>query len=975
MSKDQSVGSRVSPDLIQQIVQREKILGKSREGDARKSLLLNANTAWVKLRSSVNRIDEDKLKQSGKTLDDLLVDRELSFDISTTTLEAESFILIGGTKATQEGSKLGKERTGISRNGSVNDSSKAYNNFSGEYGLGYRPMPGITDVTIASKNTYGTLMEATVKFKVFSVEDLEICELLYFRPGYTALLEWGHSVYVDNESSIKQTGIDTGTISDEFFFSAKDSMQIDDAIESYRSKANGNYDGMYAYITNFSFDFESDGSYNCTVKLVSRGVILEGLKPTKTSDKTDEEDEKTDPVSRMARSIYHYIFGNLTVGKKYGKFDGKKYLETRRLTKIANFLESFQVFSMETDIEGHFLGDKLDSTFPLHFITLRDFLMIVNRMNSLTDPRKLPTKRKTDEIFDLSYGNKFVTFPDHISADPIVAFPPKAPTGESKSLNGKSGRLGWFTKAKSAGEIYKACTIDKLGKDIEEYVKSTEGGTNDVLNIMVSTYAIEKSINDTLEGAQDENASVYQIVKDVLNNVQAALAEVNTLDLHYNHTTNRYQVVDRNHTVPGGLPVINMTGLETTVSNLSINSTISRAASTQVAIAAQGNQGNYKENVAAILEWNRGAIDRHIPIRTTDENVKDEDSIKAKEKYLAKLYNFYYKWNDRGGVFSIQNYVAEDMESLRSEINADMQTLRNFYSVKNSTPVQGVVPVELSFDLMGIHGFIIGTTFKINKGLLPSKYDNWAYIVTGIENKISNNKWITSIKTQFFPDRNITAEARKNLKQQSTSTSPSIQRDGALVGDQEVATGACGPVVKLEKNQIPNALNPTGEIRVNATSYAYKKTFENPTTGVKSMCARYSYSFGYHYSKYVKSNGSYRATQDLYPAGGNANQPGYHNNLVGLGYSKISIGQNITKAELINYLSSGIQYNYGDIVAYWANDGGGSHKQYGHTQFYVGNINNVKWSSSVPTNYGGNFPYSRRDSKCWNLLLFRAPLT
>ena len=61
--------------------------------------------------------------------------------------------------------------------------------------------------------------------------------------------------------------------------------------------------------------------------------------------------------------------------------------------------------------------------------------------------------------------------------------------------------------------------------------------------------------------------------------------------------------------------------------------------------------------------------------------------------------------------------------------------------------------MELSFDIQGIYGFVIGTTFKINKGFLPPKYDNFAYIITGISHSIQDNKWITSVKTQFFPDR------------------------------------------------------------------------------------------------------------------------------------------------------------------------------------------------------------------------------
>ena len=793
MAKD-GIGSRVSVDLINQLEKRQEIVSKKGE-NSRKAYLLSANTPWVKLRSSVNRIDEDKLKQEGKTLDDVLNNKEDALNIlrATTSLQAESFILAGGLTSTDN-----SIRSGINRNSNELSTKNAYSNFTGDYGLGYRPMPGITSVNIKSKGTFGTLSEANVNFKVHSVEELEICELLYFRPGYTALLEWGNSVYVDNDGNIKQTGVDIATIGDKLFFSKTGTgfETLTNEINIRRSSSDGNYDGLFGFITNFSFDLQKDGSYDCSVKIVSAGSILEGLKPTKTSDKTNEEDDDAEEENRKYKSIYHYIFHYLRVGKRSGQFEGKDHLKKYKQNKVAQYLDPFQVFSYETDIEGHYLGDQFNETFPLHYITLGSFLMMVNKLNSWRDPKKTPGKDDPDFIlFDTSFGNKFSTFPDHISADPIVSLLPQRATGETGDLNGKAASTNIFQSiglqdVRDAGEVYSRCNLKRISPLMEKYAKSTDGGVNDVLNIFVSTYAIEKSIDDLVTGTQDETVGMYNVIKDILSNVQGALGEVNSLDLFYNYTTQKYQAVDRNHSVPGSLPVINMSGLNSVVSNVSISSTISSAIASQVAIAAQGNSGNVKENLAAMMEWNRGAIDRHLPIRGTDDTENDEDRAKAQAKYLKKLYNFYYKWNDGFGnidaVFTIQKYIAEDMESLRSEIYTDMQNLKKYYTVKSGGKVQGTVPVELSFDIDGIHGFLIGTTFKINKGLLPSKYDNWAYIITGIENKVSQSKWITSVKTQFYPDRNASSEARNNInrtKSENKPSQPRITREEEIVGD------------------------------------------------------------------------------------------------------------------------------------------------------------------------------------------------
>jgi hypothetical protein len=56
--------------------------------------------------------------------------------------------------------------------------------------LGIRPMPGITGMDIQSKGSYGSLRSVTINFIAWDLRQLEDLELLYMRPGYTALIEW-----------------------------------------------------------------------------------------------------------------------------------------------------------------------------------------------------------------------------------------------------------------------------------------------------------------------------------------------------------------------------------------------------------------------------------------------------------------------------------------------------------------------------------------------------------------------------------------------------------------------------------------------------------------------------------------------------------------------------------------------------------------------------------------------------------------
>jgi len=69
--------------------------------------------------------------------------------------------------------------------------------------FGIRPKPGITQVSVKAHQRFGTLRTATVQFKCWSVEQLEIMDVLYMRPGYTVLLEFGTATYVDSNGKIK----------------------------------------------------------------------------------------------------------------------------------------------------------------------------------------------------------------------------------------------------------------------------------------------------------------------------------------------------------------------------------------------------------------------------------------------------------------------------------------------------------------------------------------------------------------------------------------------------------------------------------------------------------------------------------------------------------------------------------------------------------------------------------------------------
>ncbi len=753
--KNESFGSSIPPLAAYQLKVREELYSKSSK-NLQNLQAINSNTAWVVLRSSVDEVTNKDI------LDDVARGKKSHNDFSLANTTAKDFILTGGRAA----NFFNKSVQGVNLFGDYN----ALNTYNKDERLGVRPMPGITGLKVASKNTYGTLMQAEVNFSVWSLGDLERAELLYFRPGYSALLEWGHSVYVgDSVDDIEYAGKESIIYPDKGFFQSKKMVTIDKAINEKRDESKGNYDGMFGYITNFSWSFRPDGGYDCSVKIVSKGVVLESVSAGKTSDMTKAEKKKQEEEKEARKSKFHFIFNRLEANTDDNTFNAKEYLasdEGKAADAVSN-LTPFDVFRINQDIAGEGFMGVFDKGINLIYMPLRAVIDIINYHFNLKDP-----KQNQDLLtIDLNYGEKYVTFPQHMSVDPLVAVLPKKPsfegfpeyTEDSKSAEDFTILLGEVTKNMQA-----YASSDK-------YTSDSRASTNDIMNIMVTSTFVKKCISKVIDGPQEEGAGVQDFLDELFSGINNAFGEINDIGLYYDHYECIYKVVDRRNTGTGTgtfakLQELQITGLSSTVVDIGLSSKISSKISSQVAIAAQGNSGNYKDNVEAILKWNSGAIDRHIPIKTVDPDPKalstkdlEEQAKKRRKTYIEDLRDVWYKFNNaeigedkRGWLakaadqfITNQSFDSELWNQLRQESITEMN---RFYKKERKTPVpQGVVPVELSLKLVGITGFKIGTAFKIKPGLLPSKYDKFAYIITGLDHEIgTDNKWYTNIKTQFY---------------------------------------------------------------------------------------------------------------------------------------------------------------------------------------------------------------------------------
>jgi muramidase (phage lysozyme) len=209
---------------------------------------LNSRNSWIRLSSSVN--------------------------VGGSANLAKNNVLLGGALDYQvvNGKDVYALRQGVGQG------NEAYSNFTPSgppHRLGTRPMPGITNMDIKSKSAYGSLREATINFICWDIRQLEDLELLYMRPGYTVLVEWGWLPYLDNKSNLITT---LPNFYDILNKGVTNRTTIFKELYDKSTNSGGNYDAMFGYVKNYQWSAREDGGYDCQTTIISTGEIIESLK-------------------------------------------------------------------------------------------------------------------------------------------------------------------------------------------------------------------------------------------------------------------------------------------------------------------------------------------------------------------------------------------------------------------------------------------------------------------------------------------------------------------------------------------------------------------------------------------------------------------------------------------------------------------------------------------------------------------------
>ena len=357
-----------NPDLWakNQVDLRQQLLGLKNKSPEMLSWQTN-KTAWIRAISAVTVTDE-KARE--------LTERE---NFGGGKL-AQEYVLFNGTVGLeQQTDKDGnitydqKTNAGVYNGQQPNNSAYGFE-YDSERGL--VPMPGISDLTISTYNR-GSLRRASFKVKAYNRKQFAALDALFMRPGYTLLIEWGHTTYYTGTP--EKPKYNTANFNTKPFLLLNEFLEgkgggsqdnILKAIKRERGNGltsefdqngedsgftEGNYDGFYGKITNFVWSLNPDGSYNIEVKAISTGDIIESLTIDHVTSVVNSTPEKFPPSqsSYSDDNAFEYISCYKGKGKNKIEWEAKvknkkQYLEywRNRFNEESNGTGTFDQFRL-----------------------------------------------------------------------------------------------------------------------------------------------------------------------------------------------------------------------------------------------------------------------------------------------------------------------------------------------------------------------------------------------------------------------------------------------------------------------------------------------------------------------------------------------------------------------------------------------------------------------------------------------------
>ena len=745
---------------------------------------------------------------------------------------------------------------------SYGDPSLASDPRGGDDGYGAVPMPGIVDATVDTKSAYGSLRSAKVNFVCHNLRQLEILELLYMRPGYPLLMEWGWSPYISNKGEIINT-FDSLSDNDWFWNDDDEKMnqqEIQEAIILNKKKSGGNYDGFIGFITNFSYTARPDGGFECTTELISMGEVIDSLKIPGMNDShiavansISEEEEETQQKAALYQSALgilvndiHLHVGGYTLQEFLDK-DGTGYMITDWLTgaeidaaaalkaqeesayissqNIAavippeqmseSFILKSQIITKTTNTSNEALQTKLG------YIRWDAFAALLNKYVIPTNekgskPLRIETNlyrsgEDKDFLFDpilyCDYENGYSEMMDVSCSPKVCILPHQFEEFANDEMNLTIGqRIVLFHYGLTFRKwkyIKTAISRDATDEDVAlpesfndifsdsqpigdqpDFKVNSEIAKRRIGGIYIGADFIKNTFIDTFLGQKE--ATLGDFLKNLWDKINEECPMHNFAVRVDDEFTNVIQVID--------LPIstndlkdldydslfkFNVHSNDTIVRNFGYDTSIPNALKATIAINAQSGTSADDIDSVTFAAFNQSIKSRlsSLSSKFSDNERINIENLHHKKIFkidrLRELQKIIFKYNT---VFFnlIDSNENDDYETIYGNIKGiikEAQTLEIYLEKSHSGYLknQAIIPINLSLEIDGISGIVIGNVFKVDETRLPIAYRKRrvAFVALGEKQTITSGQdWTTTIRGQIilFPALGARSTFTTNLE-------------------------------------------------------------------------------------------------------------------------------------------------------------------------------------------------------------------
>jgi hypothetical protein len=704
-------GTPFQPYVTQQIEKRKELIKKENRSSSDLQWLTNKNV-WIRISSGAD-VDNDN-----PDFDDL-------GEVKGQKL-ARKYILQGGLfKDTSSDNQDNRElRAGIGPDGAYGIGGNDF---------GYRPMPGLTNISIKTGGKLGTLREATFEFTCYNKKQLDIMSALYMRLGFSVLVEWGHIPYINNTGQLENKPKPLP-----FFKSANqaginDKEELMEQIQKNRVYHSGNYDALWGTIKNFTYSLEDNGTFKCQVQLVGAGDILESLKINQSAFTKDGKNTPTGSntesniiyatiadknKSLLNEALYNYYqiitekdiddvnINNgvefLTLVESYLKpnlgisfnlngteYNWKKNNELQRKGYHFSLISKLNTPQGNGSIQSTKIPDIENANYYFSRV-IAGYKIDDNKIgNSIKEPGLEQAYITLGHLLLLIKATGFIYDKKDDKKEPYIYIDVNPETNRCYTFPGHCSLDPTVCLIGSQELPYKikSAAFDKIKERYPFYDRISPELGGRFMHTLVNIEFITSTLRKYSRSNKENNVYFVDFLKDILDGISRACGGFNEFRIVPDDDTRCVRIFDDrvsstyNYETAKYL-TIPVLGKESIVYGFSYSSKISPQTAAQIVIAAQAQDGGVKTNKDALSfsHLNEGLTNRLSPSRVesvTDLNKTSNNQTSNQIELRTHLEGVYLGVGE-----SI--ITQEDLENLENNLNINPEGIRDFEEVPNN---------------------------------------------------------------------------------------------------------------------------------------------------------------------------------------------------------------------------------------------------------------------------------------------------